>query len=377
MIDTDTSGAPTAPVADQSASAASAETAAGNFGSTRGSGLARGKRSSSAAAPTGTPAKSDYKPTAVEIITPQREYKNPFAAPEAASAPASEPAIIEETAPAEIAQPEARPIPSEPMFASEPEEKKAEINILPPAAAERPSVSWEAHSDLASPEESQNERPERHVREERPTFRADRREDANPGLQPEVRAPHSDTRETRQPRDPRDARQPRDPREARQPRDPRDARQPRDPRESRQPRDPRDERPAYDQRPGRDPNGRAPYLAPTKAAPGGFFGWLKSLFASAKTTEAPATTEFRGEGSGDGQRHRRRRRGGRGQGQNAQAFGGRPSHEGAPRSEGFQGGEGGARGDRSDSRGRRRHRGGQGRNRGGERSEGHQGGGMI
>ena len=95
MTDTNSSGAALAPAADTQAPAASAETTAGNFGGTRGSGLARGKRQSSAAAPTANTAKSDYKPSALEVITPASEYKNPFASPEPVSAPAAEPAKIE------------------------------------------------------------------------------------------------------------------------------------------------------------------------------------------------------------------------------------------------------------------------------------------
>src|ERR1700734_895203 len=79
MTEQNPSGASLASAADTQAPAASAETPAGNFGSTRGSGLARGKRQSSAAAPTANTAKSDYKPSALEVITPASEYRNPFA----------------------------------------------------------------------------------------------------------------------------------------------------------------------------------------------------------------------------------------------------------------------------------------------------------
>jgi translation initiation factor IF-2 len=363
MTDTDTSGASIAPVADKSAPAAGAEIPAGAFGSTRGSGLARGKRPSGAAAPTATPAKSDYKPTAVEIITPAREYRNPFASPEPASAPAPEPAKIEipaETAAAE----EPKPVPdaAAPMFAPEPVAEKPEINILPPAETARPAVSWEAHSDL----------PERPPQGERPTFRADRREDVAGAPRPEGREPRFDGREPR-----RDSfqRQPRDPREARQPRDPREARQPRDPREARQPRDPRDERPL----PVQNGSGERPAPA-ARPASGGFLGWLKGLFGGKKPEEAPVGRESRGEGEyRGGERHRRRRRGGRGHGGNPQGYAGGRFSQGGPRPEGFQGGEQGGRGgDRHEGHRRGRHRGGRGRDRGGEpRPEGHQGGGAI
>src|SRR5580658_3022562 len=127
MTDQNPSGATFAPAADTSAPAASAETPAGNFGSTRGSGLARGKRPTGAAAPTASTAKSDYKPTAVEIITPAREYKNPFASPEPASAPAPEPAKVEPAAAAAVEEPK-HEVPAEAQaVAPEPVAEKPEI----------------------------------------------------------------------------------------------------------------------------------------------------------------------------------------------------------------------------------------------------------
>ena len=60
-------------------SAASTPTPAfGVFTETRGSGLARGKRPSQNAAPAAAAITGEYKPTALEVITPEREYKNPF-----------------------------------------------------------------------------------------------------------------------------------------------------------------------------------------------------------------------------------------------------------------------------------------------------------
>jgi translation initiation factor IF-2 len=380
MTDTEQSGATFAPVADTSAPAARAETPAGNFGSTRGSGLARGKRPTGAAAPTASTAKSDYKPTAVEIITPAREYKNPFASPEPASAPASEPAKVEPPAAIAAEEPKQEAPAEVQAISPEPVAEKREIEILPPAETARPSVSWEAHSDL----------PDRPSQDERPTFRADRREDVAGGPTPEGREPRFDGREPRrdsfqrQPRDPREARQPRDPREARQPRDPRDERQPRDPRDQRQPRDPREARQPRDPRdeqPQRGQNGSGEHSTPAaKPATGGFLGWLKGLFGGKKPEEAPIGRENRGEHEfRGGERHRRRRRGGRGHGGNPQGFAGDRSSQGGPRPEGFQGSERDSRGgDRHGGHGRRRHRGGRGRDRGGDpRPEGHQGGGAI
>ena len=116
MPETEQSGAPTAAPADSAAAAPSAPAAGsppptGAFGATRGSGLLRGKRPTIAAPSAASAAPSGYKPTALEVITPQREYKNPFTgettvsapivnepAPQAAPAPAVAPAM--ESAPA-------------------------------------------------------------------------------------------------------------------------------------------------------------------------------------------------------------------------------------------------------------------------------------
>jgi hypothetical protein len=382
MTDTNPSGASFAPAADTSAPVASTETPAGNFGSTRGSGLARGKRASSAAAPTANPAKSDYKPTAVEVITPQREYRNPFASQEPESAPVEQPVkveIAEAPAPA-VVEPESHPAPAVSMFSSEPVAEKPEIQILPPAEAVRPSVSWESPSASAAGAKSQpDDFPDAGRHDDRPTFRPDRREGPAGGAQPEAREPRFEGRDPQRDSFRREQRQPRDPREARQPRDPRDARQPRDPREARQPRDPRDERPQYDSRPRREPNGQVEHTVPAAPpASGGFLGWLKSLFGAKKPDVAPAARESASEPFNDGHRPRRRHRGGRGHGGNPQGFRNDRSAQGGPRPEGFKGGEGeSGGGDRYGGRGRR-HRGGQGRDRGGEpRAEGHQGGGAI
>ncbi len=365
MTDTNSSGATFAPAADTQAPAATAVTPAGAFGSTRGSGLARGKRPSGASAPTGTPAKSDYKPTAVEIITPEREYRNPFASQEPASAPAPEPAKVETPAaasaapePAATDQAAEEPV-REPQAAAEPTAEpvaeKSEINILPPAESARPAVSWESPS--VAREERPEERSDRPQRDDRPTFRADRREDrpnAQRGAEGEAR------REPFQ-------------REARQPRDPREPRQPRDPRESRQPRDPRDQ-PQFEQRPRNDTRFPEEQASP---APKGFFAWLKGLFGGKPAAEAPAAPETPGEQFGGGHRHRRRHRGGRGPGGN-QGYRGDRFSPGGERP--YQGGEQEHRGgDRADGGPRRRrHRGGRGRDRGGDhRSQGQQGGGAI
>jgi len=372
MTDDKTSGATFAPAADPSAPAAGTETPAASFGSTRGSGLARGKRPTGAAAPTtGHPTPSDYKPTTIEVMAPKSEYRNPFASPEPENAPAEEPAKVESITPAPAAEvaPAPAPVAAPAAAPAEPEDEKREIQILPPAQAIRPAVSWEH-----TPSAPETERPQS---TERPIFRADRREDRGPAPAAEAHEPGAAApaegfqREPRQPRDPRFARQPRDPRDERQPRDPREARQPRDPRD-RQPRDPRDERPRYEQRPQGS--------AAVTPAPKGFLAWLKNLFAP-KPVETPVapreeSRERSGEPVGDGQHRRRRHRGGRGHG-----HGGQGSPGGNP--QGFRG-ESSAQGGEREHRGgerqgggrRRRHRGG--RDRGSNpRSEGQQGGGAI
>jgi len=360
MTDTNSSGAPVAPAAETSAPAASAETPAGTFGGTRGSGLARGKRSSSAAGPKEAQVKADYKPMAIQVITPQREYKNPFASPEPANAPAPEPVKVEEpAAPAPVSTPEPKAVeetPVAPAQASpEPVEEKAEIQILPPAEASRPAVSWESASSIASRPEGESSDGSR--RDDRPTFRPDRRPEPGPsGSRPEGRDPRPEGRDIR-----RDAFR-------RQPRDPRDERQPRDPRDERQPRDPRDER--------REAFSAAPYAQAPKPASKGFFGWLKGLFGGSKPEQSQAERESGGGQFNEGHRHRRRHRGGRGQGGGPGFRSDRPEQASDRPSQGEnfenRGGEPGG-GQR-----RRRHRGGRGRDRGGEpRSEGHQGGGAI
>jgi translation initiation factor IF-2 len=322
MTDTNPSGEPLAPAADIPAPAPAAETPpAAAFGSSRGSGLARGKRSPSAAAPSATPVKADYKPTAVQVITPAREYRNPFASPEPANAPASEPAQADGSVGAE-AKAEAQPEQTPPAPAAD----KPEIQILPPAESIRPAVRWESPSAAGGQGAHSHDRPERAQRDERPAFRPERRPEPYGGAAP------GDGREQR-----RDSFR----------------------------RQPRDEYPRREQ--------PAPQ-APATPAPKGFIGWLKGLFGGAKPSEAPVQERDPSAGQfGEGHRHRRRHRGGRRHG------GGGP--QGFRGDRGPQGGEFENRGgDRGSDRGggQRRHRGGRGRDRGGEpRPEGHQGGGAI
>ena len=315
MSDNEKSGAPSPAPADLSAQASGpADSAApqaaptsgsapafGSFGSTRGSGLARGKRPASSAPASSTATPAGYKPSSLEVITPKSEYRNPFtgetsvgAPPPAEPAAPVTPAPVA-TAPAPAATPApapaapARPAPAAP-------EAKSELSILPPESTRRSEIRWEA--DRGAPR-----------REDRGTF------------------------------------QPRDRRERREggPREPR-----RD--EGRfEPREPRREEPRL------EPREHAPHRGGerTEEAPkksGGFFGWFKRLFRR-KDKSGPATQAHRGgrghggqrddsrgprpegqhgHGEGDqGGQRRRRRRGGRGR---------RRDGDRGPRPEGQQGG---------------------------------------
>jgi hypothetical protein len=342
MTEQESSGAPAnpAPAATPGApAAASATPEFGTFGNTRGSGLARGKRAVTTAAPAASAVTGEYKPTAIEVVVPQREYRNPFGDP----TPAPEPAPAAPTPPPAPAAHPPQPVQATeaaPSTGAQEAEipEKAELNILPPADAKRPPVHWgNTSAPGASP--------------------------GAPGVF-QTRARREENRDERfQPRgEPRrDA--------AYEGRDPR--REPRH--EHRMPGDQREET-------------RAPVHHSEPAKPQGFFAWLKSLFG-AKPAERPAHGEFTREGD---QFQRGRSRWGawarrHGEGHYGQSG---PPREGGQSD--FRGGPSEFRGGRPDYRGgdqeggghhdgqrRRRHRGGRGRDRGDSRSEGSQGGGAI
>ncbi|MEO6004273.1 MAG: hypothetical protein ABIZ04_19185 [Opitutus sp.] len=380
MSDQATSGEPSpAPVtATEPASPAAPSTDSkpiGSFGNARGSGLSRGKRATPPAAAASAPSasSSSYRPTSVEVITPQREYTHPFASEmPAAVPPVNEPApqaesplptiapapatIAQEPAPAVIPAPARgsemfpymptagnEPKPGSPQPPAPANTEKAEIKILPPAEAKRPAVSWG---------DGTNDEDTRRQTDQRATFRPERRE--SKPFEPREQKPF-------QPRDQKPF-QPREPR-----RDP--AYQPR----SAQPRDAAPSRPAE-----------------TPPASGGFIGWLKGLFGGKPAEPQKSETESRdGQFRGD-QNQRNRNRGGRDrggyQGENRNRSNYQPRD---PRDEpqgGAQGQGGGEQGDGQQrfegggGGGRRRRRGGRNRNRddrGGPRSEGQQGGGAI
>jgi translation initiation factor IF-2 len=384
----ETVGAPSAPAASTAASSSSTAPVP-TFGTSRGSGLARGKRASNPAtatkadaAPTG-----NYQPTAIQLVHTEREYKNPFA-PETPIAPAP---IAQTTAAASAAPeatraaspaPRAEPasVPSElpahsPATASEPA-RKAELNILPPEEQSRPAQSWE--SDSFSGGRNATETNARAG--ERPIFRTERfrqRDSENTAASGGENA----TGQTGSFRGGEPSREPRD----------RDHRQPRDPREAREPRPPREPR-AFEKQPG-----TTPPIAEEKKS-GGFFGWLKNLFGGeSAATETPSNDtrtaastggerrfDREGRGGGRGGRHHRGGRGGRGQGGGFRGDnrGGQPRGEGqshgSPQA-GQGGGEhrfqGGHGGERDHHRGGRGGRGGRGQGRGFRGDRGPRGGG--
>jgi translation initiation factor IF-2 len=278
-----------------------------SFGSTRGSGLARGKAKRPSAAAASAAASTPYTPTAIEVVTAPREYQNPFAPVETPAAVTPEPAPAVAPAPAAYVPPVApvkeefvAPVITPSAVAAAPAaEEQVELNILPPEQPKAvPAQTWE----------SEGFRPAREPRNDRP-----RRED-------------SPRRE--------------------------DASRREEPRADRAPFDPSTipakflyVRPGYNYVPTPSNYGGAPrerdnrpaapapqsFSAPATKAPapqsgGGFFGWLKSLFGAAPEAPAavPATESRnserpynggrnRGQEGGDAQR--RRSRGGRGRSQ--------------------------------------------------------------
>lgn len=413
MSDHDQSGASApapAPAPAASGAAPAATQPFGTFGTTRGSGLNRGKRVTPPAAPAaGSAASSGFKPSALEVITSKSEYVNPFTGETTVSAPVvNEPApqaapVITPPAPAPVAAvvpaSVATAVVAAPVAVKETAQTadlfpfsdhkrnedapKPALNILPPQGGEkRAAVNWEASPAPAGDAAAQAPR-----REDRPTFRTEK-----------GRRSDSENRDAR----PADAR----PADAQEPK-PFDRGAPREPRPQDRKFEPRTNQP-YQDRGGRSDRGqrsdrsdrpaRHEEPAPVKKS-GGFFGWLKGLFGGKKAPEAPAAGGGRegeprrdGDSGGEG-----RNRGGRGRGRDR---GGNraprdpnfqhpdprdevgPSEGGGDNSRGEDRGEG-----RQDGGGRRGRRGGRGRSRDGgggggrddrgPRPEGQQGGGAI
>ena len=301
MSDTNTSG----PAPDGNAetpNASAAEQGAASFGTSRGSGLARGKRSTPPAAGSnaGKPADSAYKPSdAVQVVSSKSEYQNPFAPAEEAPAKTEEAAVSSsenQQAAAEtpaVAENETAPGASEQEdLVPEENEEKAELNILPPAEDTRPAQSWESSHG---------------TREERRTFRPERRSGSR-NLERQGAGDMKLTGERERRQDRRDAAQEIE-------------------------RKHREEKPE------------------------GFFGWLKNLFLGGGKPEKNKERRD-GDGSRGRDGHRRRRhRGGRGGGYRGDDRGGdRGHHHGGGRSHDHRGGRGGHR---------HRDRGGRGHRQGG------------
>ena len=307
MSSTESSGAPAEATATTPAS-----NAAPSFGSTRGSGLLRGKAKRSSAPAAATAASSDYTPTAIAVVSSPREYQNPFAPVETPAAvtletvaapatTASVTPVVENPIQSTPVSAKTEPIAEESAAPAHPEsvtaaksDEQTELNILEPEQQKTvPAQTWE----------SEGFRPAREPRSDRPRREEPRREE----------------------------------------------RTERAPREERVPFDPATipakflyVRPGYNYVPtpsnyggaprDRDNGGAAParasetpVAAPAKS--GGFVGWLKSLFGGSPATPAPVEVRQseqrsgdrhrggRGHSSGGGDGQRRRSRGGRGRSQ--------------------------------------------------------------
>lgn len=318
MSSTESSGAPAEATATTPASSA-----APSFGSTRGSGLLRGKRPTTSPASATTAAATEYTPTAIEVVTAPREYQNPFApaeTPVAAATPAAP--VVENSAPA-AASPVAKtdpvttrfeepaPVVPEAPLRIEPDtgaktDEPVALNILEPEQQKTaPAQTWE----------SEGFRPAREPRGDRPRREESRRDE-----------PRREERAEQAPFDPASI-----------------------------PEKFLYVRPGYNYVPTPSNYGGAPRerdrspaaasvaAAPAAGAPAksrGFFGWLKSLFGGSPAA-APASVETRSSGE---HRHGDRHRGGRGRGQGGgeghrrRGRGGRNRSRGEYRGGGDQGG---------------------------------------
>ncbi|MBI2813005.1 MAG: hypothetical protein HYX71_01825 [Opitutae bacterium] len=299
MSSTESSGAP----AEATAPPPAPEAAFPAFGSTRGSGLARGKRPAAGPAAS-TAAATEYTPTAIEVVNAPREYQNPFA-------PAEEPAAASPApSAAGLAKADA---PVSATLAPAQSDEPVALNILEPAQPKAvPAQTWESEG-FKPAREPRADRAPREDRQERPTD-----EPVDIASIPEqflyVRPGHAYVPTPRNfggaPRD----------------------------------RSERPERPAHGS-PERAMEASSAH-APAKA--GGFFGWLKALFGGAPS-RAPAVSGANGEHRHEGS-HRRHRggrnRGGQGGGEGGQRRdrGGRGRSGGGDRG----GSPGGYRGERSE-----------------------------
>ena len=293
MSSTESSNAPA-----EASATTPALNAESSFGSTRGSGLARGKAKRPSAPAAASAASAEYTPTAIAVVTAPREYQNPFA-------PVETPVAVTESAapvaPAPVAAAPVAPVKAPAAVIAAPvqvaHEEPAELNILEPEQQKTaPAQTWE----------SEGFRPARESRHDRP-----RREEARRD-------------------EPRRAASP-----AQEPFDPTSIPEkyiyvrpgynyvPTPSNFGGAPRENRSTRPAA-------PDASAAPRSPAPAPSRGFFSWLKSLFTSSPSTSASAAAPSgdrayhrnRGDrgrsshgGSGGGEGQRRRSRGGRGRSQ--------------------------------------------------------------
>jgi len=346
------------------------------FGTSRGSGLARGKRKTVPApdTPTAQANAEGYQPTAIEVITPKSEYSNPFTGetvvetPRQAEAPKMEPPIVESSSLAAASDSERNVSELEataaPAASTETEARpKPELKILPPAQPNRSRQSWESPSEhparrAAAAATNDENGKDAHTAAEAPRSRSPRgSSEGRPTFQPErrARAPRNEEADTQSARPEKQLRQDRPKRESREPRDSRDSRN-----EHRSPR-------------------AAGSPAKPAAKPQGFFGWLKSLFGGGNSkpgSSRPQTSQ--GDAPSREGGPKRRSRGGRGR--NTGPRSGSESFSGQRSSEKTVGERPSpsrtTEGQRD--RPRNRSRGGRGgRSRNGPRSEGQQSGGAI
>ncbi|MBK9990580.1 MAG: hypothetical protein IPP19_07600 [Verrucomicrobia bacterium] len=392
---------PVAPVETPSAPLAAAPV----FGTSRGSGLARGKRPSApapAAAADKNASTGVYQPTSIQVVNHQTEYKNPFAPEPVPAAVVETPAQVEQPAasipaeqpapatPAAVVTPVITPAPVETNTPA-PEavvEPKAELKILPPEENARHAQSWEIGGQSEQPAASANPR-----REGRPDFRPQRHEDRQAARNAE-RPARTDDRPARseQPQEPRNEFRPREPRREHSG----ERRESFDPRSKEQFGEPRREQRTFEPK---------PTPAAIEAKKSGFLGWLKGLFSGDSAQKTPATPAQRQDErqGGEGRRYEAGNRGGNRGGYNrggggrgrggyrgdnrggnrGPQFGSGPEgqNQGGPNpDQRNQGGEPRRPDDANRGAGRRHHRGGRGRFRGdnregGNRSDGGQSGG--
>lgn len=283
MSSTESSGAP----AEGTPTTPAQDAAFPSFGSTRGSGLARGKRPAAGPAAS-TAASTEYTPTAIEVVNAPREYQNPFA-PADSSAEVSaktetpkpfEPAPFVIT-PAPVRASAAPVADAQPADLSDEASAKSELNILEPAQQKTaPAQTWESEGFKPNrePRGDRGDRPRREERSERP---ADEPVDID-SIPPQflyVRPGHT---YVPTPRNWGGA-----------------------PRE-RSERTERSDRPIHG-----SPERALETSAEVPAKSGGFLGWLKSLFggSSSEPVATPASNGANGNYRREGGGHRRHRGG--------------------------------------------------------------------